>query len=246
MKLSEESAAYLLSLVSLIVFSLINRLLGESSITELYWFTLLFMFYGFTIYIRNIYSIFWDSGIGKIVISAMFFLGTTLSLSLSSSLINSSFEVTSTPFLYTQSILSVLIAPLVISLFFGIIGVFFLPVSMLLFTTDKLSFSVKSIFTVWLEKKRSYKEISPLAFIGRILSFVCVLSFCWSFNGNNAWYTNQLETIAKWYAYNIEMEEFSHCQLTKGEKVRYINKAIIVIGYKENESYKFKTDVCKL
>ena len=42
------------------------------------------------------------------------------------------------------------------------------------------------------------------------------------------------------------MEEFSHCQLTKGEKVRYVNKSIIVIGYKENESYKFKTDVCKL
>lgn len=242
--LSEESAAYLFGLISFVTFILINYLLAQNAVLELYWFTLILILYGFSLYVKKIVASVWSSTVGKAVISGIVFLGTTVSFSFADSLINNSFEVVSAPFTYTQSILAILIAPLVTSLFLGIFGVFFLPVSMVFFTVDKFTFSVKKLFTFWFEEKSSTNQIKGLPLIGRICALMSILSFCWAFNGNNTWYTNQLETIAKWYAFNIEMESYSHCYKDEKQKVRYVNKSIIVVGEKVADTYKFKTTKC--
>jgi hypothetical protein len=86
--ISEETAAYLLSLLSLVVILVVNKALGSGSIPSLYWITLVILLYGFITYVKNILYPVWVAPLGKLFISIGGVIGTTLSLSFANLLIN--------------------------------------------------------------------------------------------------------------------------------------------------------------
>lgn len=242
--ISEETAAYLLSLLSLVVILVVNKALGSASIPSLYWITLVILLYGFIIYLKNILYPVWGTPLGKLFISIGGVIGTTFSLSFANLLINGSLQVPSSPFLYTQTLLSLLIAPLVISLIFGVVGMFTFPLTLILFTSTKMNLSAKNILTFWMRPRIQSKMVGGMTLISRIIAMTCLLSLSWSFNGDNKWYASQLDSFTKWYAFNFEMEQYSHCDLEEGERITYINKTAVIIGSVEGTSYKFKTATC--
>jgi hypothetical protein len=242
---SEETAAYLLALVSLVVILIINKVLGSNSLSSLYWITLIILLYGFMTYVKAIVLPIWGSVLGKLLISIGGVIGTTLSLSFANLLINSSLQVPSSPFIYTQTLLSLLIAPLVISLIFGVLGMFVFPFTLILFSSAKINLSAKNVLTFWMQPRVKHEMISGVTLLSRIIAMTCLLTLSWSFNGDNRWYTNQLDAFTKWYALNFEMEKYSHCKLGEGERISYINKTAIIVGVVQDNSYEFKTSVCE-
>ena len=187
----------------------------------------------------------WRAPLGKLFISIGGIIGTTLSLSFANLLINSSLQVPSSPFIYTQTLLSLLIAPLVISLIFGVLGMFIFPLTLILFSSTKINLSAKNVLTFWMQPRVKHEMVSGVTLLSRIIAMTCLLTLSWSFNGDNRWYTNQLDAFTKWYAFNFEMEQYTHCKLGEGERISYISKTAVIIGVVHDGSYDFKTSTCE-
>ncbi len=197
---------------------------------------------GFIRYLTPVLKTFWEIKLGRIIISLGAILGSALCMSFAGQILNTYMEVTSVSFLYTQTITSLLISPLVISIVFGFISFILLPFTMIVFTTENISFSLKRVFLFWLYERKSVPN--GFLVVCRIIAFLGLVTLSWSFNSNNQWFTDPIGNFAKWYAYNFEMDNFSHCSHSDKEKVAYINKDDIVIGLDNGNKIIFKTSTC--
>lgn len=241
-ELSEEAFSYCIaaSLLLLALFS-IKVFDGFGSITIL-WISLISLEIGFIRYLIPVLKAFWEAKLGKVIISLASLLGSALCMSFAGQILNTYLEVSSIPFLYTQTITSILISPLIISIVFGLLSFIVLPVTMVIFTTDDINLSLKRFFLFWLYERKG--EVNGFLVLCRIIAFLGLISLSWSFNSNNQWLTEPVGKFAKWYAYNFEMDAFSHCMLKSKEKIGYINKDDIVIAIDSGNEMKFKTSTC--
>lgn len=238
-ELTNEEAAYLLGLVSLIATPLISYITPFPS----YWICLGFVLAGAIIWLNTISKqvsslLFVKAFWGVVIIS-----GTALNLGLASINVNSILEVPSSPFTYTITIASVLLIPLT----FSIIGIFLalplMPVAIFSSIAKFGDFAPKRLLT--LSFVTSFGKHSPVLFFGRIVACICLFSICIAFNKDSSWYFEVVEDKIKWFAYHLETEEFSYCKLDKGERVAYLSNDKVVIASKSSESYSFRVSLCE-
>ena len=241
-QLTEETSAYLLSIILFLIVLFYNLIRDIDGETVLFVIPLLSLLYGFYVYIVQVYRPIWGSVIGKILISGLVFVGSSFSLALSKLAVNASLQVPSSPFLSTISVIAVLVSPLAVTLTFGFLGVIILPIAMPLFLNDEGTYSAKRIISFWKWKPVESQQIGKLFIRLGILMFL--ISLAWTFNGNNTWYTKKIETFAKWYAYNFDTEAYSHCKLESGQKVAYIDSGNIVIASVKDSVIKFEVSKC--
>lgn len=238
-KLSRESFNYFLSFLLILLALISIKLFDSLGSTVILWLSLITLEIGFFIYLVPIIRKLGKSTIGKVTIGLASIVGSAFSMSFAGQIINGYLEVTTTPFIYTQTIVSVLLLPLVFSVIFGFISIFALPVIMMLFMLNDIHTMGKRE-TLISEKK----ETNGILLISRFLAFIVLIGLSWSFNNNNSWFTDSIGGIAKWHAFYFEMDKFSHCSLEKNEKASYINKDDIVIGAINEQKISFRTGVC--
>jgi len=173
--------------------------------TVLFWLPVLIAIYGFIYYWVNEFSGFWKSIFGKVIVTAILTIAGTLSLAMANQVINANFQVLSSPFEYTQVILSVLLSPLIASILFGLFGIILFPILMIMFLGFPKPFSVKGIFNGFV---KGSKVGSPQVFtlIIRMLLLITLIVVAWEFNQKNDWYTSPLDNFGKWFAFNFETE----------------------------------------
>lgn len=240
--LSEEAFAYLTATVLLILSLIFTKVFENLSVIPVLWISLLILEIGFLNYLIPKIHKFWVSKIGKMIVTLGMVIGSALSMSLAGQIINSYLEVTSTPFIYTQTITSIMISPLVISVVFGFLSFIILPFTMIVFSVEGLGLSLKRFVLFWLHQPKDITN--GFLILCRIIAFVGLFSLSWSFNANNQWFSDPIGSFAKWYAYNFEMEQFSHCSHADKEKIGYINKDDIVIGIDNGKEITFRTATC--
>lgn len=176
------------------------------------------------------------------IVTLAMVVGSALSMSLAGQIINSYLEVTSSPFIYTQTITSIMISPLVISVVFGFLSFIILPFTMIVFSLEGLGFSLKRFVLFWLHQPKDITN--GFLILCRIIAFAGLFSLSWSFNANNQWFSDPIGSFTKWYAYNFEMDSFSHCSHIEKEKIAYINKDDIIIGIDNGNKITFRTSTC--
>lgn len=99
-KQTDETISYIIVVILVFFFQ-------QLQINLLGWIAAGFLIYGFFCYLRPSLQIIWNFPLTKIVISALFFVGSTFSMSLAQMEVNSALQVTASPFIYTQAILSI-------------------------------------------------------------------------------------------------------------------------------------------
>lgn len=240
--LSEESFSYLVSAVLFVLAIVSNKLFSGYGSTTLLWLALIALEIGLINFLIPIVQKLWKSSAGKVVLSYSAVAGSALCMSFAGQIINGYFEVSVIPFLYTQTIVSLLISPLVISIIFGLVSIFLLPLMMVLFMSGGLQLSLKKILIFWQYEPNN--DINGFLIICRLIGFVSLIGLSWVFNSNNVWFTDPVGKFAKWYAYSFEMDSFSHCSHDDKERISYINKDDIVIGIDNGKEITFRTSTC--
>jgi len=240
--LSEESFSYLVSVVLFVLAIVSNKLFSGYGVTALLWLALIALEIGLISFLIPIIQKLWGTSAGKVVLSYSAIAGSALCMSFAGQIINGYFEVTVTPFLYTQTIVSLLISPLVISIIFGLVSIFLLPLMMVLFMSGGFQLSLKRILIFW--QYEPDRDIHGFLIICRLIGFVSLIGLSWAFNSNNVWFTDPIGNFAKWYAYSFEMDSFSHCSHGDKERISYINKDDIVLGTNNGEEISFRSGIC--
>ncbi len=240
--LSEEAFGYSVAIFLLFLALISNKAFNGFGSTTILWISLIALEIGFIRYLTPVLQKFWKIKLGKVIISLGMLLGSAFCMSFAGQIINTYLEVTSAPFLYTQTVTSLLISPLVTSIVFGFLSFIIMPFTIVIFSTEKLSLSLKRPLLFWLY--RPEKMPNGFLVICRIIAFIGLVSLSWSFNSNNQWFTDTIGNFAKWYAYNFEMEKFSHCSHADKEKIGYINKDDIVVGIDDGKEISFRTSTC--
>ena len=57
-------------------------------------------------------------------------------------------------------------------------------------------------------------------------------------------FNKNIENIAKWSVYNLELEAFSYCKKRMNEKVAYIGSNMILVGSYMGKKYSFRMEKC--
>ena len=241
-QLSEESSAYLLSVILFLISSIYNFFSAIEGGTVLFVIPLLVLLYGFYVYIIQVFTPVWGSILGKALVSVLAFIGSSFGLALSKLVVNASIQVPSSPFMNTISVTAVLVAPLAVTILFGFFGVLILPISMPLFMKDDAEYSVKKIIAFWNWRPTGNSQVWK--FFIRICILISLISMAWTFNGNNSWYTTKVEKFVRWYAFAFDTEIFSHCEMDSGQRVAYIDSTNIIIATVNEKGYQFQVKKC--
>lgn len=244
--LTEEQSAYVLcAILFLFIFLLKPTILffEKEFSNDVFWVPVLIAIYGFIYYWVNEFSRFWKSIFGKVVVTAILTIAGTLSLAFANQAINGTFQVTASPFEYTQIMLSVLLSPLIASILFGLFGFILFPVLMFMSVGFPKPFSIKAFFKSFFKGGASNKP-AGFTLIVRFVLLILLIGIALEFNQKNEWYTSPLGNFSKWFAYNFEMEKYSYCDLKNNEKIAYIDSNNIIIGLMEDDNYMFKQSTC--
>jgi len=171
----------------------------------------------------------------KSIFTAIFVAGATVALSYADSLINETLKVPSGPFNYTQTITSLLLIPIFIA---------FIAIALSVISVFLITFS-PSITTFKLyEKEDEQRYQVPTIFLRcGILIFFGVLAE--KSLTQSEGYQKFVTDVIQDYAYNMEMEQYTHCDQSDGERFAYIDANTVVVAIKHGETYSFKVRACK-
>jgi hypothetical protein len=239
-RMSEEAVAYLASVLLAIVAGITGN---QSWQTILFGISVALLIYGTGIYLMPKFKTLWQAGIGKLIVSILVFSCTTFCMLFAQQAINNSLGVPTSPFLYTQSLLALVVSPFVIALGFVFFGLFFIVVLMPFLFIEYDKFSLKGILFFWNWQKEKLPEVPFLGFF-RYISVFTVFGLCVSFLQNNQWYSSMIDDLPQKIAFNFEMDEHSYCVLEEGERVAYLTDMRIIKGRKNEENYEFEVVDC--
>lgn len=243
-KQSEESASYIVAALA-IAASLMTKLAGFTEYADLLYYLAAFaLIYGFIVFINSLVKPMVQSGLGKLILSGAFVIGSGISLAMARQTINAELQVPSSVYPITQSILAVLLAPLTLSICLALTGVFFIVLGMFLSLTPIRVTSMKSLLVGW--KNEALKGLEIVTNIVRFIGLIVVISLAMAFAKENDGYTEVLASFTKWFAYSFESETHSYCAKASGERVTYLSVKLIVISNRDSESenYSFRVNNC--
>jgi len=240
---TEETSGYLVALFTLLIY-LAGKLIGVQEYVEgFYYFAVIALIYGFIVFLHSLVKPIVQSGFGKIVLSGLFVIGSGVSLALARQTINDELQVPSSAYPITQSILTVLYAPLTLSICLALSGVIFIMLGSLLSFSPVRMNSMKSLLVSWWDEAFSTKE--TLVNLTRLLGLIAVVSLAMTFLKQNGWYMDQLASFTHWFAYSLESEQFSYCTLNFEERVAYLEGNRIVVASKSSQDeYLFLIKEC--
>jgi hypothetical protein len=113
---------------------------------------------------------------------------------------------------------------------------------MLVFLNDEENHTVKNITNFWKLKPVNISQLGR--WFVRISALVVLISLSWTLNGNSSWYTKKVEGFAKWYAFNFDTETYSHCKLSKGQRITYIDSEKVILASVNEGVYEFVVSKC--
>lgn len=177
--------------------------------------------------------------VGKLLLTIVTFIGTTVSFSVAGQVINYSLQVPSSPFIYTKAIVAVMVSPVVIAVFLAFTILFLLVLMLPFLFFESLTFSPKGILT-------SLRKNEP-KFIGfaRFMAVLLLMALCFQFLEYSQKYSEKIIDITRWYAFNMEMEEFTYCQVPDGVRVAYLGSEQIVLATSNEQNYQFNVATCE-
>jgi hypothetical protein len=243
-KQSEETASYLIAALA-IAASLIAKLTGFTEYSDAFYYLAAFaLIYGFIVFVNSLVRPMVQSGLGKLILSGAFVIGSGISLAMARQTINAELQVPSSAYPITQSLLAVLLAPLTLSICLALTSVFFIVVGMFLSLTPMRVTSMKSLLVGW--KNEALKGLEIVTNIVRFIGLIVVISLAMAFAKENDGYTETLASFTKWFAYSFESETHSYCEIASGQRVTYLSEKLIVISKwsEDNDSYSFRVDKC--
>ena len=243
-KQSEESASYIIAVLT-IAASLIAKLTGYTDYADLLYYLAAFaLLYGFIVFINSLVKPIVQSGLGKLILSGVFVIGSGISLAMARQAINAELQVPSSAYPITQSLLAVLLAPLTLSICLALTSVFIIVIGMLLSFMPVRVTSMKSILIG--RKNNALSGLEIVTNIVRFIGLIVVISLAMAFVKENDGYSESLASFTKWFAYSFESETHSYCVKASRERVTYLSEKIIVISSRDNESenYSFRVDNC--
>jgi hypothetical protein len=244
--LSHEGAAYVLSAILFLFCIVINislKKLNFESLSYIYWLCTLPCIYGFSTYAFKVFENLCASLIGKSIVSLFVIAASTFNLSMASKAVNQALEVPSSAFNYTRTLVSILTIPISGSLSFAVLFILIFILIMLHVILNMYSFLPKNIISFKIMKPNA-NEASGI-FIGRAISLMVLLFLSIGFLNNNKWYSDQLMSFSRWFAYNFELEEYSYCSKPANARIAYLESDKIIIGIYNNSSYSFAVTTCK-
>jgi len=244
-KQSEESASYIIAALA-IAASLMTKLAGFTEYADLLYYLAAFaLIYGFIVFINSLVKPMVQSGLGKLILSGVFVIGSGISLAMARQTINAELLVPSSAYPITQSILAVLLAPLTLSICLALTSVIFIVLGMFLSFLPLRVTSMKSLLVGWKNEALSGLEI--VTNIVRFFGLIVVISLAMAFAKDNDGYTETMASFTKWFAYTFESELHSYCSTASDERVTYLSEKLIVISKQDAESggYSFRIDSCR-
>ena len=175
----------------------------------------------------------------KSLFSVLFAAVVTFTLSLADGLINETLNVPSSPFTYTQTITAILLIPLFligISMILAVAGVFALTFFPTWGLISALSNTERNAI------KMNYTKRTSAA---RWFYLICLGVMSGEALSKSDSYQQYVKDFIQQYAFNFEMEKYTHCESSEGEKIAYIDSSTVVVGTKNNEGYEFQVRACK-
>lgn len=244
---TEEHAAYYFAIASTVIALIFTHSLEKYGINitgKVFAVIGLIYIYGLRFYLSSIIHYLNSTPIGKGAFTLTAITVTTINLSFASQIINHVTKIQSTYFNYTKTLVSVIALPVTISiaLFFGsMIFILFVMIHSL-YTLKWINF--KNILT--LNLRQNQYAIDGALVIGRIVALIAIASYCALFLDNNKTYENGIKEFIYWFSYNFELEDNNSCVTSQNAKSLTIPDNKVVIGIKENGSYMFSIQECKL
>lgn len=171
----------------------------------------------------------------KACFSALFIAGATFALSYSDGLINETLKVSSAPFSYTQTIAALLLIPIFIG--FTAIALSILSIFLITFSS--------SISSLKLYERNDENRFPTQTMIVRcaLLIYFGVLSEKALTQSDG--YQKIISEVIQDYAYNFEMDRYTHCDSSEGERFAYIDSNTVIVGTEQNGKYKFSVRACE-
>ncbi|MAY43507.1 MULTISPECIES: hypothetical protein [unclassified Neptuniibacter] len=241
---SEESASYIIAVLA-IAASLMAKLTGLTEYADLLYYLGAFaLTYGFIVFVNSLVKPMVQSGLGKLILSGAFVIGSGISLAMARQTINAELHVPSSAFPITQSLLAVLLSPLTLSICLALTSVFFIIIGMLFSFMPVRITSMRSLLAG--RKNNALSGLEIVTNIVRFTGLIVVISLAMAFTKENDGYTETLASFTKWFAYSFESETHSYCEIASGQRVTYLSEKLIVISKRseDNDSYSFRVDKC--
>jgi hypothetical protein len=107
---------------------------------------------------------------------------------------------------------------------------------------NMVNIKAKTILQFNILKPKTDESVDLL--VGRLLAAIILFSLSLGFLHQNKWYSEQVSSFIKWYAYNFEMDSYSYCNSAPDKRVAYIDSDKIILATKANNGYAFKVQKC--
>ena len=193
----------------------------------------------------NIYKKTYKSLVGKVILLLLLTIFTNVAISLSAQVVNEVTGVNPSSFPHTQTILAILMIPLLAVGVGGILlfGALILSPLILMFhiTDDEFKkfiipgYSKDNILN-FQKTTRIIQFVSSIAFVGFIIGLSQKAS------GS---YSAFVSDTARLYIYNMEMYSKAPCAIEGGGKFVFIGEEKILLGIKNSSGIDFKLEECK-
>lgn len=208
------------------------------------WMSVVFVAsFGVMIFFSTIFTELIKNVIWRSCFSLLFIFLVTLSLTLADGMINDTFKVPSSPFIYTQTIVSILQIPLFVIVASAALSVLFIILIVLFPYITSMEFFKLIPSSLEIERDKKHKK---LTYAARFLVILSIGYMSFDFLEKSDGYYSFIKSTAKEYAYSLEMEKYTHCEVKEaGEHFAYLDPINVVVGVVKNNNYVFVVRPCK-
>lgn len=243
--MSEEALSYW---ISTILFALALITLKPSRYFDvdlpaiLTYMAIGFLFYGFWTYLSPALKKASESLLFKALWAGVTITGVTFSFSLAQLIVNETLKVPSSAFPHTQTLVAVLVAPVVIGIFVFVIGLILTPILQIIIYSENGELSIKSLLSPRTQNTNS--KWAEIKYFIRFIALISVLGLCVAGLARNKVYLNGVRDFVRWYAFHFETESHSSCLVDSEVRVGYLNDGRVITASKNDAGYSFQVSEC--
>lgn len=244
--MTEEGLAYWVALFLLILSLLASkpsRYFGVQVSQVLAYAAMGFLLYGFLTYLAPVIKRASESLLIKGLWAGLTIAGATFSISLAQLAVNEALQVPTSGFPHTQTLVAVLVAPVVIGVFVVALGLLLSPIFQIMLYSESGDLSLKSFLSP--KPPAAQKKSGEAKYIARFLAFFLVVGLCFAGLARSNAYLDGVGNFIRWFAFHFETERHSRCSLGQEARVAYLSSDQVVLAQKDGESYRFQVVACR-
>jgi xanthine/uracil permease len=201
-----------------------------------------FLIYGFWTYLSPVLKKASESLIVRALWAAITIAGATVSFAFAQLIVNETLKVPSSAFPHTQTLVAVLVAPVVIGILVLALGLVLIPVFQVMLHSETGELSIKSLLSPRFEGQN--KKGTEAKYFVRFVAFFLILVLCGTGLARNDVYLSGVGDFARWFAFHFETENYSSCVVDPGARVGYLGGDRVVVASKDGNVYDFKVAEC--